>query len=593
MLDIPYVCLRLATTTSPCISNFLLNHLIRYDELCTSPSHIFPLLARGENKPWFFKKILLNITLKRYIKADPLVNIYKEIKNAALANQASGICVDHIFKEKIMSEVRLRFPPSPTGYLHIGGARTAIYNWLYARKHGGKLILRIEDTDAERSTQESIEGIIEGMEWLGIDWDEGPYFQTEFSNDHIEAANKLIAEGHAYKCFCTKEELDTKREEALANKQSVKYDGTCRNLTPEQVTEKEAAGIPAVVRFKVPERDGKVGYDDKVLGRIEQAYSEIADFVIVRSNGKPLYLLCNVVDDIRDRISHIIRGQDHKDNTCRQILLYEALGAPVPVFAHMSLTMDLKGAKISKRSHGEIVAVQFYKKHGFLPWAFVNFLVLLGWSPGDDKEIFSKEELIEAFTLERINKSSSIFNHRKDDPKFFTDPKAININAQYLRAMPVAELAVYVKEELIEADIWDDSYDNDKKEWFFKVLEMIRERFHTLKDFATLGRAYFADDFAIEEKALKKNVLKHPALKELLPILADRFEAIEKFDKESAEQAARDFAEKNELKVGIPVNASRALITGQIKGPSMFELFEIMGKEVVVSRLRNVGKYFE
>jgi glutamyl-tRNA synthetase len=492
-----------------------------------------------------------------------------------------------------MSEVRLRFPPSPTGYLHIGGARTAIYNWLFARKHGGKLILRIEDTDAERSTQESIEGIIEGLEWLGIDWDEGPYFQTEFDKDHIEKANQLLADGHAYKCFCTKEELDAKREAALAAKQPVKYDGTCRNLTPEQVAEKEAAEIPAVVRFKVPDRPGAVGYDDKVLGRIEQAYSEIADFVIVRSNGKPLYLLCNVVDDIRDRISHIIRGQDHKDNTNRQILLYEALGAPVPVFAHMPLTMDLKGAKISKRSHGEIVAVQFYQQNGFLPWALVNFLVLLGWSPGDDREIFSKEELIEAFTLERINKSSSIFNHRKDDPKFFTDPKAININAHYLKTMPIRDLAPIVKAELEANNLWDPAYENERQAWFEKTLEMIRERFHTTKDFVTEGRAYFADDFPINEKAMKKNLLKHPGLKEWLPLLADRFEALADFTKEEAERVAREFAEELDLKVGIPINASRAVITGQLKGPSMFELFELFGKAKVVTRLRNSPKYFE
>jgi len=491
-----------------------------------------------------------------------------------------------------MTEVRVRFPPSPTGYLHIGGARTAIYNWLFARKHGGKLILRIEDTDAERSTQESIEGIIEGLEWLGIDWDEGPYFQTKFDKDHIEKANQLLADGHAYKCFCTKEELDSKREAALAAKQPVRYDGTCRNLTPEQVAKKEAAGIPAVVRFRVPERDGSVGYDDKVLGRIEQAYKEIADFVIVRSNGKPLYLLCNVVDDIRDRISHIIRGQDHKDNTNRQILLYEALGAPVPVFAHMPLTMDLKGAKISKRSHGEIVAVQFYKNNGFLPWGLVNFLVLLGWAPGDDREIFSKEELIEAFTLERINKSSSIFNHRKDDPKFFTDPKAININAHYLRTMPIEELAPIVKEELEKEGLWDSAYEGDRKEWFLKTLDMIRERFHTLKDFSSEGRAYFSDEFEINEKAMKKNLLKHPSLGVLLPELANRFESLPELTAEEAERVAREFAEEQNLKVGIPINASRAVITGQIKGPSMFELFELFGKEIVVDRLRKSKKYF-
>ncbi|MBU1710225.1 MAG: glutamate--tRNA ligase [Proteobacteria bacterium] len=492
-----------------------------------------------------------------------------------------------------MSEVRVRFPPSPTGYLHIGGARTAIYNWLFAKKHNGKLILRIEDTDVERSSQGSIDGIIEGLEWLGIDWDEGPYFQTEFSAEHVAAANRLMAGGHAYKCFCTKEELDAKREAALAAKQPVKYDGTCRNLTPEQVAEKEAAGIPAVARFKVPDRSGSVGYDDKVLGRIEQAYSEIADFVIVRSNGKPLYLLCNVVDDIRDRITHIIRGQDHKDNTNRQVLLYEALGAPVPVFAHMPLTMDLKGAKISKRSHGEIVAVQFYKNNGFIPWALVNFLVLLGWAPGDDREFFSKEELIEAFTLERINKSSSIFNHHKDDPKFFTDAKAININAHYLRTIPIEELAPMVKQELIGQGLWDDQYDSAKKDWFLKTIDMIRERFHTLKDFADSGRAFFADDFVIDETAFNKNVVKYPELKEWLPMLADRFDALPELTTVEAERVAREFAEELNIKPGIPINACRAVITGQIKGPSMFEIFEHIGKEKVVARLRDVAKYFK
>lgn len=492
-----------------------------------------------------------------------------------------------------MTEVRVRFPPSPTGYLHIGGARTAILNWLYARKHNGKLILRIEDTDAERSTQESIEGIIDGLNWLGIDWDEGPYFQTEFSQDHIDAANTLLANGKAYKCFCTKEELEAKREAALAAKQDVKYDGTCRNLSPQEIAAKETQGLPAVIRFKVPVKEGMAGYDDEVLGRIERRYDEIDDFVIVRSNGKPLYLLCNVVDDIRDRISHIIRGQDHMTNTTRQVLLYEALGAPVPVFAHMPLTLDLKKAKISKRSHGEIVAVQFYREKGFIPWALVNFLMLLGWSSGTDQEVFSKEELLEVFELGQINKSNSIFNYRKGDPKFFTDPKAININAHYLRTMPLEEIAVMVKKELQDAGLWNENYDGDKKEWYLKTLDMIRDRFHTLKDFTTLGRAYFADDFDIEPKALKKNLQKHPDLKKWLPMLADRFEALPEFSKETAEQAAREFAEEVGIKPGIPVNGCRAAITGLVKGPSMFDLFAHMGRETVVKRLRDSGKYFE
>lgn len=492
-----------------------------------------------------------------------------------------------------MTETRLRFPPSPTGYLHIGGARTALYNWLYAKKTGGKLILRIEDTDADRSTQESIQGILDGLEWLGIDWDEGPYFQTEFSNDHVAAAARLLDEGKAYKCFCTKEELETKREIAQANKSTFGYDGTCRDLSAEQIAEKEAADLPFVVRFKVPDREGSLGYEDKVLGRIKADYNEIEDFVIVRSTGKPLYLLCNVVDDIRDRITHIIRGQDHMTNTIRQVLLYEALDAPLPVFAHMPLTLDLKKAKISKRSHGEIVAVHFYREHGFIPWALSNFLVLLGWSSGDDTEFFSREELIEAFTLERINKSNSIFNYRKGDAKFFTDPKAIAINEHYLRSMPVEEIAEMTQPFLEAEGLWDDAYAGEKKEWFLHTIDLIRDRFHTLTDFGSLGRAYFADDFPVEEKPLKKNVLKHEGLKEWLPMLADRYDALDDFNLEEAERVARELAEEMKVKPGVIINGMRTVVTGQLAGPSMFDILITIGRERVVQRLRNVGKLYQ
>ncbi len=491
-----------------------------------------------------------------------------------------------------MTEVRVRFPPSPTGYLHIGGARTAIYNWLFARKHGGKLVLRIEDTDAERSTQESIQGILDGLEWLGVDWDEGPYFQSEYAAEHIAAAQRLLESGHAYKCFCSKEELEAKREAAAAAKGDYRYDGICRKLSPEQVREKEALGLPYVIRFKVPQEPGKVGFDDQVYGRVERAYEDIEDFVIVRSNGMPLYLLCNVVDDIRDRISHVIRGQDGLSNTPRQILLYRALGAKLPIFAHMPLTLDLNKAKISKRSHGEIVSVQFYREQGFLPWALANFLVLLGWSTPDDREIFSRQELIEAFSFEGITRSNSIFNYRKDDPKFFTDPKAININAHYLRTLPIDEIGALVKVEFQKEGLWDAAYDGEKKQWFLKTLDMARERFHTLKDFASLGRAWFADDFSMDETALAKNVLKHPDLKEWLPKLADRFEALPELGHDETERVCREFAEELGVKVGVLVNGARAVITGQVKGPSMFEVFAQLGKQRVVSRLRDAAKYF-
>jgi len=491
-----------------------------------------------------------------------------------------------------MTETRLRFPPSPTGYLHIGGARTALYNWLYAKKTGGKLILRIEDTDVARSTQESIQGILDGLEWLGINFDEGPYFQTDFSDDHRAAADKLLAEGKAYKCFCTKEDLDAKREAALAAKQNLGYDRTCLRLSEKERAEKEAAGIPYVIRFKVPDGERVIGYDDRILGRIDCNIKEVDDFVIVRSNGKPLYLLCNVVDDIRDRITHIIRGQDHMTNTIRQVLLYEALGAPIPVFAHMPLTLDTKKAKISKRSHGEVVTVQFYKEHGFLPWALSNFLVLLGWSPGNDQEIFSREELIEAFTLERINKSSSIFNFNKGDEKFFTDPKAIAINEHYLRTMDIVELGQLVKVELQQDGLWNDAYEGERQEWYHHTLNLIRDRFHTLKDFTTLGRAYFADDYVVDEKPLQKNVLKQEGLKEWFPMLADRYAALADFSLEETERIARELAEELDIKPGILINGMRTVVTGQLAGPSMFDILVTIGRDKVIERLRDIDKFY-
>lgn len=491
-----------------------------------------------------------------------------------------------------MTETRVRFPPSPTGYLHIGGARTALLNWLWAKKNNGRLILRIEDTDAERSTRESIEGILDGLSWLGLDWDEGPYFQTEFSGDHIRAAEQLIGSGHAYKCFCTKDELDKKREAALAAKQDVGYDGTCRNLSPEEILERENRGLASVVRFKVEQQEGTVSYEDKVLGRIERAYSDIEDFVIVRSNGKPLYLLCNVVDDIRDRITHIIRGQDHMTNTTRQVLIYKALGAEVPVFAHMPLTLDLQKKKISKRSHGEVVSVQYYREKGFLPWALCNFLVLLGWNPGTDQEFFSREELIEAFSLERISKVNSVFNYQKGNPKFFTDPKLIAMNEHYLRTMDIMELGELVKLELAGDGLWHEAYDGTQRDWYLGTLELIRDRFHTLKDFTTSGRAYFADDYTVDHKPLKKNILKYPDLRIWLPQLAELFDKLDRFTKEDTERVSRELAAELDIKPGVLINGMRTVLTGQLAGPGMFDILIALGKERVVSRLRNIDHLY-
>lgn len=489
-------------------------------------------------------------------------------------------------------QVVVRFAPSPTGYLHIGGARTAIFNWLYARKTGGKFILRIEDTDAERSTEESIKGIIEGLEWLGITWDEGPSFQSQFIHEHRKTALQLLRAGHAYKCFCTREELERKREEALAKKSSLQYDGTCRNLSPEEIAVKEKAGLPYTIRLKVPREPGAVRFKDLVYGAIEKKYEDIEDFVIVRSNGQPLYVLSNAVDDARDGITHVIRGQDGIANTPKQILIYQGLGAPVPAFAHMPLTLDPKKAKISKRKHGEVVAIHFYREHGFLPWAFVNFLALLGWSTPDSRQIFSREELIEAFSLEGVKRSNAVFDIRKDDPKFFTDPKALSINAHYIRTLPLEELESYVREQLQKEDIWDPAFETSKREWFLRTVDLMRQRFHVLTDFVTLGRAYFADDYPMDESALIKNVLKHRGLQEWFPLLADRVRSLEDYTLEGTEEMVRAAAEELEVKAGVLINGIRTAVTGQAVGPGIFDVLIAIGQERVANRLENAVQYF-
>ncbi len=490
-------------------------------------------------------------------------------------------------------QVIVRFAPSPTGYLHIGSARTALFNWLYAKKTGGRLVLRIEDTDVERSTKESIKGIIDGLKWLGISWDLGPYFQSQFIEDHKAAAQKLLESGHAYRCFCTKEDLEQKRKEAHKKKIDVQYDGTCRKLTEEEAGKKIEDGLLYTIRLKVPQGDGAVRFSDIVYGDIEKKYKDIEDFVIVRSNGQPLYVLCNAVDDIRDGITHIIRGQDGLANTPKQILIYQALGVPLPEFAHMPLTLDSKKAKISKRKHGEIVAVQFYREHGFLPWALVNFLALLGWSTVDSKQIFSKEELLAAFSLEGINRSNSVFDVRQDDPKFFTDPKALAINSHYIKTLPLEELAPYVKIELEKAGIWDSAFEGQRKEWFLQTLDLIRSRYHVTTDFATLGRAYFSDDFEYNPKALKNNVLKHEGLKEWLPLIAERLDSLEEYSLEETERVIREVAEELTVKPGVLINGIRTVLTGQAVGPGLFDVLMAIGQDRVVVRLRKTPTLFE
>ncbi|MBI5248951.1 MAG: glutamate--tRNA ligase [Desulfomonile tiedjei] len=487
---------------------------------------------------------------------------------------------------KPKNQVRVRFAPSPTGYLHLGGARTALYNWLWARKSNGVFILRIEDTDVERSTKESVQEILGGLTWLGLSWDEGPYLQTDNLPKHVEAAQKLLVSGHAYRCFCTREELEEQRKAAEARKVAFMYDGRCRDLSPEMVDENLRNGMPYVIRFRVPrETSSVVAFEDAVYGRVEKKGQDIEDFVILRSDGRPLYILSNAVDDALDGITHVIRGADGLANTPKQVLIYKALGIDPPIFAHMPLTLDNRKAKLSKRTHGEVVTIAYYREKGFLPWALCNFMALLGWSSGGEQEFFSRDELTEVFDLSKINRSNSIFNYVPGDPRNWTDPKAIHFNATYIRTMPLEELIPFVKHELQEAGLWRGSFENGEKEWFLRTIDLIRARFLTLKDFSFRGRCYFADDFEFDESAVKKNLGKEPRLREFLPELASRMDRLERFEVHSIEEVFRSYSEEKSVKAGILINAARTAVSGTSVGPGLFEMLEVIGKEKVVNRL--------
>lgn len=490
--------------------------------------------------------------------------------------------------------VRVRFAPSPTGYLHIGAARSALFNWLFARKVGGKFLLRIEDTDLQRSTEESTKSIIEGLGWLGLDYDEELVFQSDNADKHRAAARGLVGEGKAYRDFTPKEEREDKsikqdiaeRARAQAAEGIDHRSNPYRELSPHESDRRAAAGERFAIRLKVA-RDGESRFDDIVYGAQRRSYSEIEDLVLLRSDGHPLYNLSVVLDDIEMGITHVIRGQDHLTNTHKQILLYQALGAPVPQFAHLPLILAPNKAKLSKRKHGEVVSLTTYRDRGFVPAAFRNFLALLGWSSPDGKEILTREEMIERFTLEGIGRANAVFNFHEKDPRHWTDDKALWMNAEYIRTMPLAELLPMVKDELRSAKLWREEYDDDEHEWVERAIDLIRQRFFTLKDFSSQGRAYFSEDFDFEEAAVRKNLLKEPKLRELLPALADRLAVVDPFKAAKAEAALREFAEAESVKAGLLINASRTMLTGQSVGPSMFEVFEILGRDRAVLRLRS------
>lgn len=497
-----------------------------------------------------------------------------------------------------MSAVRTRFAPSPTGYFHIGGARTALFSWLYARQHGGQFVLRIEDTDAERNTDEAVRIILEGMHWLGLEWDEGPVYQSHNLAHHAAQAQALLESGAAYRCYADRDEIAAARDAAKAKGiPSWKYTGPDCVIAADEQARREAAGAPYVVRFRIPREAGPVCFTDLVYGEQAIDPDELDDFVLLRNDGSPLYMLSVVCDDATAQITHVVRGQDHLSNTPKQILLYQAMGQPVPTFAHLPLIMAASGEKMSKRKHGDVVSITTYRDRGFIPDALLNFLALLGWSPQDaadeGREMFTKQELIDRFDLSRVNRANAKFSFDQHDERKWTDPKAQSINATWIRTMPLDELLPMVEQKLRQAGLWEDDFGGVRAAWFRALIDLIRERFWTLNDFVEQGTAYYSDRILWDEKAVSKNLQKTPELAKALPALADALEQLESFEHGAIEEQVRQVADAHELGHGKLINGLRTAVTGQSVGPGAFELCVAIGRERVCRRLREAAALVE
>ncbi len=459
-------------------------------------------------------------------------------------------------------KARVRFAPSPTGFLHIGGARTALFNWLYARHNNGIFVLRIEDTDRTRSTEEYVEAIIEGMKWLGFDWDEGPFRQTERFDIYRNYGGKLINEGKAYYCYCSPEELESRRKEAMSQGRPVKYDGRCRDL------DKPVPGVKAVVRFRMP-REGQTVVDDLIKGKVIFENSQLDDLIIFRSDGTPTYNLTVVVDDIDMGINCVIRGDDHLNNTPKQIQLYSAFGYSVPKFAHLPMILGSDKARLSKR-HGATSLME-YNEQGYMPDALINYLARLGWSHGD-QELFSREELIEKFSLENVGGSSAVFNPEK----------LLWLNSQYIINTDPERLSDFVMPFLVKKGIVKEDKLPDKV-WLSKAIITLQERSKTLLELADSLRYYIADEVEYDEKARKK-FLNEKSL-QLLVELKDSLNSIESFSEAALEKAFNSIVEKHNIKLGKLAQPVRVAVTGGTASAGIFEVLEIVGKEKTLKRL--------
>jgi len=472
-----------------------------------------------------------------------------------------------------MEDIRVRIAPSPTGYLHIGNARTALYNWLFARKHNGKFILRIEDTDVERSTQDAIQVIMDSLKWLGLDWDEGPFFQSQRLDIYNQYIDKLIQDDKAYRCFCTSEELDKLKQEAKKKKQQYQYNRKCRNLSEDEIKKNLSHNRPHVVRL-IKQVDEEITFHDLIKGEIRIHSDTIDDFIIKRTDGYPVYNFAVVIDDALMKITHVIRGDDHVSNTPKQILLYRSLGFNIPVFAHLPMIIGEDKARLSKR-HGA-TSVQDFKQKGFLPEAMCNYLARLGWSFDDSQEIFSIQELIEKFSLEKVSKNPAIFNYQKLEWLNSVYMQKLNINQKIKLAVPY----------LIKCKLIDNKFAEDNHDFLIKVIKMIGDRFKTFEDIIINSDFLFKETLEYSEN-VKEKLFNKIDLKNTYHQLIKAIESIGTWDKDSILKTLDDLSQKVEIKRKDFYQALRAALTGRLISPDLLDILLLMGKEKTLHKIKS------
>ena len=483
-------------------------------------------------------------------------------------------------------EVRVRFAPSPTGYLHIGGARTALFNWLFARSQGGKLILRIEDTDRDRLKEDSVSQIVTSLKWLGLNWDEGPevggpvgpYFQSERLDIYRKYCQQLIDEGKAYYCFCSADDLAAQREKQRQLKQPFHYARTCRDIPPEEAKKRVEAGEPHSVRIKIP-LEGTVSFHDMIHGDIQCDVNQYDDFVIMKSNGIPTYNFAVVVDDHLMGMTHVLRAEEHVSNTPKQLFIYEALGWEAPQFGHMPMILAPDRSKLSKR-HGA-TSVEEFREQGYLPEAIINYLTLLGWAPGNDQEIFSLEDTVKVFDFSKMSQKAAVYDVKK----------LTWLNGQYLSNLPLDTIVDAAIPFFKEKGLVDDAYLASHKDYFAHLVDVVRVRVKTLVEVADASTYFFRDVDSYDEKGVAKHF--KPEAADLLQKCHDKLAALPVFDLKTTEEAYNQLAEELGLSLGKVIHPTRLALTGRTFSPGMFDVMELLGREKTLERIQKAIAYIK